>query len=206
MGKEDFKKLLLALIFIATSLGIAIDIYVNSIERGIWEGLSIFKYFTLQSNALVMIFAFIELFNLRGLANNRYFRRSLTPVTSYIMLTGITFMIILAPTSTVTGLHKVASDLLHYLVPPLMFFYWIIFEERELKYKYVLSWILYPFFFMFWGLFLAIIKEDYLYPFFDINKFGYGIIPYLLAMTLATAFIGIFLVFVRKRFTGSRIS
>jgi len=206
MRKKDLKKLILALVLITTVQGIGIDIYVNSAEGGIWEGLSIFKYFTLQSNALVMLYALLALINFRSMTEKEWFKRALTPVTSYIMLTGITFLIILAPTSNSQGLQRVASDLLHYLVPSLMFFYWIVFEERELQYSYIWSWIIYPFVFMFWGLYLAIMKEDYLYPFFDINKLGILIVPYLAGMTIAVFLICSFLVFLRKCLSVHRIS
>ncbi|MEA5005071.1 MAG: Pr6Pr family membrane protein [Rikenellaceae bacterium] len=206
MRKNDLKKLVLALVLITTTQGIGIDIYVNSIDGGIWKGLSIFKYFTLQSNALVLLYSLLALVNSRSLTEKEWFQKALAPVTSYIMLTGITFLIILAPTSTAQGLQKVASDLLHYLVPPLMFFYWIVFEERELRYRYIWSWMVYPFIFMFWGLYLAIMKEDYLYPFFDISKLGIMIVPYLAGMTIAVALIGSFLVFLRKRLSVPRIS
>lgn len=206
MRKNDLKKLILALVFITTLQGIGIDVYANSIEGGIWKGLSIFKYFTLQSNALVLVYSLLALVNFKSMTEKEWFQRTLTPVTSYIMLTGITFLIILAPTSNAQGLHRVASDLLHYLVPSLMFFYWIVFEERELQYRYIWSWILYPFVFMFWGLYLAIIKEDYLYPFFDISKLGILIVPYLAGMTIAVVLIGSFLVFLRKRLSVPRIS
>ncbi len=206
MRKKDLKKLILALVLITTVQGIGIDIYVNSAEGGIWEGLSIFKYFTLQSNALVMLYALLALINFRSMTEKEWFKRALTPVTSYIMLTGITFLIILAPTSNAQGLQRVASDLLHYLVPSLMFLYWIVFEERELQYSYIWSWIIYPFVFMFWGLYLAIMKEDYLYPFFDINKLGILIVPYLAGMTIAVFLICSFLVFLRKCLSVHRIS
>jgi len=206
MRKNDLKKLMLSLILITTMQGIGIDVYINTIDSGICKGLSIFKYFTLQSNVLVMIYALLALVNFRGFSEDHRFKRSLAPITAYIMLTGITFLIILAPTSTASGLYKVASDLLHYLAPPLMFFYWIIFEERDLQYRFVWSWLVYPFAFMFWGLFLAIAKGDYLYPFFDISKLGMWIIPYLAGMAIAVALIGCLLVFIRKRLTLPRIS
>ncbi|MCK9628122.1 MAG: Pr6Pr family membrane protein [Bacteroidales bacterium] len=206
MRKNDLKKLILALVLITTAQGIGIDVYVNSLDGGILKGLSIFKYFTLQSNALVLVYSLLALANFRAMSEKVWFKKALTPVTSYIMLTGITFLIILAPTSTAQGLQKVASDLLHYLVPSLMFFYWIVFEERELRYSYVWSWIIYPFIFMFWGLYLAIIKGDYLYPFFDISKLGIMIVPYLAGMTVAVILIGSFLVFLRKRLSVPRIS
>lgn len=201
----DFKKLLLSLILVTTLTGISIDVYINSIESDIWKGLSIFKYFTLQSNVLVMLYSFVALTNINGLADKKAFKSLLSPITSYIILTGITFLILLAPTSTAIGLHKVASNLLHYLSPPLMFFFWLIFEDRELEYHMVGRWLIYPVVFMFWGLLLAVSYGDYLYPFFDLEKYGNFLVPYLMLMAVSTTAISLFLVFVKKRLKFSRI-
>jgi len=196
--------LLLLIIFITTFLGVAIDIYANTVDYNIWKGLSIFKFFTIQSNMLIMLYSFVALTNLNNWQESVFFKNLLSPITSYIMLTGITFAILLAPTSTVQGLHKVASDLLHYLAPPMMFFYWIIFEERKLEYKFTLKWLIYPVLFMIWGLFLAFAFQDYLYPFFDLPKFGNFLYIYLLLMAASTTAISIFLVFVNKSFKFKR--
>jgi len=204
MQRKDFRQLLLSVIFITTFAGVAIDIYANTVDYSIWKGLSIFKFFTIQSNVLIMAYSFVALTNLNKWAESEFFKGLLSPFTSYIMLTGITFAILLAPTSTAQGLHKVASDLLHYLAPPMMFFYWLIFEERKLEYKYTFKWLIYPVLFMIWGLFLALAFKDYLYPFFDIPKFGSFLYVYLLLMAVSTTAISIFLVFVNKTFRFSK--
>jgi hypothetical protein len=206
MKSKDFKQSLLALIFIASFAGIAIDVYANARESGILCGLSIFKFFTLQSNLLIAIYSFIALFNIKGYNEKPFFKSLLSPVTSYIMLTGLTFAILLAPTSTAIGLHKVASDILHYLVPPLMTFFWLIFEDRKLEYGYVPKWLIYPVVFMAWGLFRSFAYADYLYPFFDLSKFGYFLIIYLISMAIATFAIGLLLVFVNKKLQNNRVS
>lgn len=204
MQRRELRHLLLLIIFITTFLGVAIDIYANTVDYNIWKGLSIFKFFTIQSNMLIMLYSFVALTNLNNWQESVFFKNLLSPITSYIMLTGITFAILLAPTSTVQGLHKVASDLLHYLAPPMMFFYWIIFEERKLEYKFTLKWLIYPVLFMIWGLFLAFAFQDYLYPFFDLPKFGNFLYIYLLLMAASTTAISIFLVFVNKSFKFKR--
>lgn len=200
MKSKEFRQLLLSIIFITTFLGVAIDIYANTVDYNIWKGLSIFKFFTVQSNTLIMVYSFVALTNINKWQKTGFFKSLLSPFTSYIMLTGITFAILLAPTSTAQGLHKVASDLLHYLAPPLMFFYWLIFEEKKLEYKFILKWLIYPVFFMIWGLFLAFFFQDYLYPFFDLPKFGNFLYIYLLLMAVSTTAISMFLVFVNKTF------
>ncbi len=206
MQRRGFRKLLLSVIFITTFLGVAIDIYANTVDYSIWKGLSIFKFFTIQSNVLIMAYSFVALTNINKWQEATLFKNLLSPLTSYIMLTGITFAILLAPTSTAEGLHKVASDLLHYLAPPLMFFYWLIFEERKLEYKFTLKWLIYPVLFMIWGLFLAFFFQDYLYPFFDLPKFGNFLYIYLLLMAVSTTAISMFLVFVNKTFKFKRMN
>lgn len=205
MQRKGLKQLLLSLILITTFLGVVIDIYANTIDDNIWKGLSIFKFFTIQSNVLIMIYSFLALTNCKKYRETPVFKSLLSPFTSYIILTGITFATLLAPTSTAQGLHKVASDLLHYLSPPLMFFYWLIFEERKLEYRFIVKWLIYPVIFMIWGLFLAFAFQDYLYPFFDLSKSRIFLFIYLLFMAASTTAISLFLVFVNKRLKLSRI-
>jgi hypothetical protein len=198
MKSLKLKKPVLAIISLLSLSGILIDVYANFLKGGIVASISIFKYFTLQSNFFVFVFSFLALCDFRFVTDKPDFKKLLSPITSYIFLTGITYLIILAPTSHAVGLQKTASILLHYIVPPLMFLYWLFFEDRKLKYNDIWTWMIYPFLFMLWGLGLAIIKGDYLYPFFDISKLGVLVVPYLMAMALAFASIGLLLVFLNR--------
>jgi hypothetical protein len=198
MKSVTLKKPVLAIISLISLSGILIDVYANFLKGGIVASISIFKYFTLQSNLFVFVFSFLALCDFRFVTDRPGFKKLLSPITSYIFLTGVTYLIILAPTSNAAGLQKVATVLLHYCTPPLMFLYWLFFEDRKLKYNDIWAWMIYPFLFMLWGLGLAIIKGDYLYPFFDISKLGILVVPYLMAMALAFALIGFLLVFLKK--------
>lgn len=205
MKNKALRNILLFLIFTATLQGIFLNISVSSNGEGFVKGLFVFKYFTLQSNLLLMLFSCVTLI-LINTGNrtgewkmNKWVEKLLSPLFSYILLTGITYALIIAPTANPEGLAKVSTILLHYISPPLAALYFILFEKRRIKYKEIALWIIYPVVFLGWGLYLAIMKGDYLYPFFDIEKLGLKIIPYLFAVTLGGILLDIAVVFINRR-------
>jgi hypothetical protein len=120
------------------------------------------------------------------------------PLTSYIALTGLVYLIILEPIYDLDGLERTASVFLHYVVPPLMFLWWISTEERRYSLRELPKWLLYPVLFMVWGLFLAVAKGDYLYPFFDVSKYGMFVTLYLLLVAIGFASLVVLLVFINN--------
>ncbi len=205
MKKRALRNILLFLIFTVTLQGIFLDIQVSAKGNGFLHGLYIFKFFTLQSNMLFAIFSATTLILINSGKNNEIEKRCdwlnklLSPLFSYILLTGITYLIIIAPTTQLSGLEKVSSTLLHYVSPPLAILYFLLFEKRRIEYREIAYWLIYPVVFLGWGLYLALMKGDYLYPFFDIEKLGYKIIPYLFAVTLGGILLDIAVVFVNRR-------
>jgi hypothetical protein len=198
MKNKIIERLFLSAIFIAAATGIILDIHTSADGKGIFSGLYIFKYFTLQSNLLVALYPLASILFYKNVRTG-WHKKFLAPVASYILLTGLTYAILIAPTSDVHGLEKVASVLLHYVSPPLFVLYFFLFERRGLKYREVFYWIIYPLVFLGWGMYLAIIKGDYLYPFFDIEKLGYMVIPYIIAVTICGILLDLFLVYVNRR-------
>ncbi|MCK9305809.1 MAG: Pr6Pr family membrane protein [Bacteroidales bacterium] len=217
MKNKALRNILLFLIFMATLQGIFLNISVSSNGEGFVNGLYVFKYFTLQSNLLLMLFSCVTLILINTGKSvgqesiisrekrskygkmNEWIDKLLSPLLSYILLTGITYALIIAPTANPEGLAKISTILLHYVSPSLAIIYFILFEKRRIDYREIALWIIYPIVFLGWGLYLAIIKGDYLYPFFDIEKLGYKIIPYLFAVTLGGILLDIAVVFVNRR-------
>lgn len=194
---EKLRKFLLWALVSASAIGLSIDIYNNSPNGDILKGLSNFKFFTLQSNLLVLIYSLISLTWL-DIKNKQIFKISLGPVTAYILLTGIVYLVILEPIYELYGLRIVSSSLLHYTTPPLMLAYWYITEERKYKITEFFGWLLYPLLFMGWGLFLALTYNDYLYPFFDTGKYGWGVVYYLILVAIGFSCMILVLIFINN--------
>ncbi len=199
MKKEITQKLFLSAIFVVTFTGIVIDIHNNSNGECFLSGLKTFKYFTLQSNALIFLFAAVLLFARMPL---RLFvaKTATGPLTSYILLTGVVYLIVLEPIYELYGLKRISSSLLHYVSPVLMLIYWLLFEERKYSYNEFYKWLIFPVTFLIWGLFRAIVLADYLYPFFDIPAIGCIVVPYIFAVASGFALMSLLLIFVNNKY------
>jgi hypothetical protein len=186
---------LLWIVFSSAFIGIGIDLYNKFVSGGVLHALSTFKYFTLQSNLLVLIYAFVILFCVR-LSKNSFVLFMKGPLTSYIVLTGLVYLIILEPIYDLEGLERIASVFLHYVVPPLMFLWWILSEQRSYSLREVPKWLVYPVLFMVWGLFLALVEGDYLYPFFDVSQYGIYVALYILFVAIGFVSLVVLLIFI----------
>ena len=199
MNKKKTKQLLLWAIMITALLGISVDVYNNAEGESLLYGFKTFKYFTLQSNSLVLFFSVASLFAC-NISQKRWFGYMLGPLTAYIMLTGLVYLIILEPIYDSEGLKRLSSIILHYITPPLMFAYWIIAEKRRYAYSEIYKWLSYPVLFMIWGLFLAITKGDYLYPFFDTSLYGANVAIYLILVAIGFSSMIMLLIFINNTF------
>ncbi|MDP3436936.1 MAG: Pr6Pr family membrane protein [Bacteroidales bacterium] len=203
MNRDILKKTLLWAIFTSALIGISLDVYNNSDGGDILKGLSNFKFFTLQSNGLILIYAFVSIFFKRYNSIN-VFNNTLGPVTSYIVLTGVVYLIILEPIYELYGMERLSSTILHYITPPLMFLFWVLFEERRYSYGEFFRWLIYPLVFMAWGLFRALVFNDYLYPFFDIQKYGLFVSAYLLMVAIGFSCMILLLIFINNNYLTNR--
>jgi len=197
MKKDKFLNWLLILIFIVTLAGISLNIYNRAIDKGLIYALSTFKFFTLQSNLLLLIYSSTELF-MQKVSKSKLHTFILGPITAYILLTGIVYLVILEPIYELYGLEKLSSVLLHYVSPVMMFVYWLIAEKRRYRFQEFFKWLAYPILFMVWGLFLALLFKDYLYPFFDIAEYGAFVGIYLLLVAMGFASMIILLIFINN--------
>lgn len=199
MRKSRTEKILLWMLFISTLSGITLNTVNHSEGGDILKGLSDFKFFTLQSNALILLFAAGLLF-LRKESVTGLLRKVTGALTSYIVLTGTVYLIILEPIYELYGSERIASSILHYITPPLMFLYWITCEKRRYSYKEFFKWLTYPLIFMGWGLFRAFVYKDYLYPFFDLEKYGSFVSVYLFMVAIGFTCMILLIMFINNTY------
>lgn len=197
MHKERLKNYLLIFIFLVTLAGISLDIYNRAIDRGLIFAFSAFKFFTIQSNLLLLFYSATELF-LKKTPKTKLHNFILGPITAYILLTGIVYLIILEPIYELYGLERLSSVLLHYVSPVLMFTFWIVAEKRRYRFAEAFKWLIYPIVFMIWGLFLALLFNDYLYPFFDISLYGVYVGFYIVLVAMGFAAMIVMLIFINN--------
>lgn len=134
--------------------------------------LRIFKYFTIQSNLVAVIYFWI-LYSLRVDLKSEKWKNLIGGVMIYTTITFLVFAIVLEPLWEESGLELLGSICLHYINPLLIIGYVGYYrKEFSFKLKDSLTWIIYPSFYLVFLTILGLITGDFLYPFFQISVIG----------------------------------
>ncbi len=147
------------------------DIVIEYPENPIMS-INIFKYFTIQSNILAIIYFWI-VFSLKLDEKNKIFKNMIGAVTIYITITFFVFIIFLEPIYSPKGLNLLGSICLHYINPILVIGFLgynrkdYEFNKRDVKY-----WVIYPGLYLIFVIIWGSIINDYLYPFFQVSEIG----------------------------------
>lgn len=131
------------------------------------------SYFTILSNILVMIVAFL-LMRDPG-RTGRVFSVVHFDAMIMITVTGLVYAIVLAPLWHPTGLSVVSNAGLHYLAPPLFILGFALFGPRpRFSFKILGQALIIPIAWLIYTLIHGAIIGWYPYPFIDVNALGYG--------------------------------
>lgn len=166
------KKSIQIVIILLALTGLLINVLVSTFEDPInlGRGLGLFRYYTLQSNLIVMIY-FVLLY--LGKIKHVTLHKFIGGIVVYITITLIIFAIMLAPTYHPTGWSQVSNIVAHYIVPVLVIFYFFYVKEKyNFRPKDVLIWISYPVVYILFMIVYGTITNDYLYPFFQVSEVG----------------------------------
>ncbi|WP_312398043.1 Pr6Pr family membrane protein [Chryseobacterium sp.] len=129
-----------------------------------------FSYFTILTNLMVAIYF-----------TNQAFKKSdseiksglLTAITIYILIVGMVYQVALRSTWNPTGLQRIVDELLHTIIPVLVIIYWHLYENKKnLQYKQMLLWAIYPLFYLFYILIRGSFSKFYPYPFVNVTELG----------------------------------
>jgi hypothetical protein len=168
-----------------------------------------FSYFTLLTNLIVAIAcSTILLFpdSAIGKFSDRYTTQ--TAITTYILIVGIVYNLVLRPLWKPTGLQKPVDELLHTIIPLLFVLHWVIFvKKNQLQYKAILPWLLYPLIYIIFVLTRGSFSGFFPYHFFDLNKLS--ILQVFINSTgiaMAVILVSATLIFIGNRTPGQRKS
>ena len=138
--------------------------------------LRFFGYFTIDTNILcALCLTFIALQGNSELG--KFFRKAttVTALTVYITIVGITYNILLRNTWNPQGMQKLVDELLHSVIPVYFVLFWLIFvPSGNLKWKNSFPWLIYPILYMIYAIVFGAITKFYPYPFVDVNELGYS--------------------------------
>ncbi|KIC64162.1 Pr6Pr family membrane protein [Chryseobacterium taiwanense] len=153
-----------------------------------------FSYFTILTNLIVAVY-----FTFQAFSSFSIIKKSgiLTAITIYILIVGSIYQIILRSTWNPTGLQRLVDELLHTIIPILVLIYWYKFEnKRDLSYKQIPSWTIYPLLYLFYILIRGHFSDFYPYPFVNVTDLGYSQV-FINSFWILVFFIGLSMLFVR---------
>ncbi|MEO7062774.1 MAG: Pr6Pr family membrane protein [Dokdonella sp.] len=175
--------------------GLLIDLSRN--EIGLWLAtLRLFSFFTILSNLLVALTTTFAVAWARS-AIGEWLAQPRTRGAAALCI-GITcaiYFFVLASTWAPQGAQLVADVLLHYVVPALYLFWWVIcVPHRRLVWSDAVRWLLLPLAFLVWALGRGAWLHEYPYPFIDVdvlgmalvvrNAFGIGVLFFIVGLVL----------------------
>lgn len=146
----------------------------NRVESLTETTIRFFSYFTILTNCLVALY-FSVLWYKKPVSLSTRFEKAgfLTAITLYIMTVGVVYQLLLRNLWEPTGMQRIVDELLHSFIPVYVFVFWILFEnKKEISWKTILSWFLYPLIYLIFILFRGYFSGFYPYPFVDVNQLG----------------------------------
>ena len=135
-----------------------------------------FSFYTILTNILIAYCA-TSLWFSGGLRQDHFFSRQivLAALTLYMTIVGLVYNLILRKTWNPQGLQLLTDELLHTVIPIAFLFFWLLFvSKNELKWKNILSWLIYPLIYIILILIRGKLSGFYPYPFIDVNKLGFS--------------------------------
>ncbi|NVN17728.1 hypothetical protein GUA46_05185 [Muricauda sp. HICW] len=134
------------------------------------------SYFTILTNTLVALFFTTRVF---GADQKRLalLHRKATPMalTSFILVVGLVYQFVLRSLWAPTGLQMVVDELLHTIIPVLMYVYWLMFcSKTTVEWKQLSKWLLYPLGYVVFVLARGHFSGFYPYPFLNVVELGLG--------------------------------
>ena len=160
-----------------------------------------FSFFTILTNILVAVcFSVLWIKPKNKLELFFLSNKTLSAITLYILIVGIVYNLILRFLWAPTGLQKIDDEILHSIIPVLVLIYWFKYvEKKNLDYKNILPWLLYPFLYLIYTLIRGHFFNFYPYPFVDVIQLGYkAVFINSFFMVVAFLIVGIILIGISK--------
>ena len=170
-------KLYLLLIAVLGCFSLLTQFYL-SIESGLAPPHIVFfryfAYFTITTNLLVAITCVVLLLAPNSRLGEFIGRqKTLTATTSYIVVVGIIYNVLLRIIWKPEGLQLIVNELLHAVIPILFLIYWLVFVRKDgLKWNDIWPWLLYPLIYTIYVFIFGAITGFYPYHFIDLAQLG----------------------------------
>lgn len=181
---------------LAVAVGITIAVaatFVDTASRVAVNPFNFFGFFTLQSNMLTAVVFFVSAgVVLRGSAQPRWLVLARAAVTTYMIIVGIVYAVLLAPLGAAGGVPLPwANTVLHIIVPIYVIADWVLFADRPaLSFRSFWVVLLYPVVWVAVVLVRGATDGWFPYPFLD-PALGYGtVVLYCLGIAVSVIVVG----------------
>ena len=133
-----------------------------------------FSFFTILTNLIVAIYFTRLLFRKNNKVTSLPRRNNnLTAITVYILVLGLIYQVVLRSLWHPEGLQMWVDELLHTLIPSAVLIFWVLYQDfNRLKWKSILSWLIYPLVYLVYILLRGKASGFYPYPFIDVDHLG----------------------------------
>jgi hypothetical protein len=125
-------------------------------------------------------------------APGRFFSRPgvLAALALYIIFVGLGYNLLLRNHAPFTGLHRIADEGMHTVVPLLFAWYWLLFAVKHgIQAKDGLLWLIYPLAYFVMAMVRGSLSGFYPYPFLNVTVLGYPRVMANAVMLLAGLFL-----------------
>jgi len=149
-----------------------------------------FSYFTILTNTLVAFYFSSQVIFFK---EDNFWNRpgTLTSITVYIVVVGMVYQIVLRSIWDPQGLARWADELLHFVNPLLVLWFWWRFEEKnKVQWSQLPYWLLYPFLYLVYILIRGQFSGFYPYPFVNVIELGFPMVA-INSLVLFFVFLGL---------------
>lgn len=152
-------------------LGIVAFEAVDAGQSPLWAIVCSFQYFTLTTTLLAAIAVTATVWRPGSHLAGPGFAGM---VCTSILLVALVYTLMLRDLWEPQGLRKLVDVLLHDVIPPLFFIFWLWFSSpRKLPWHTLLLWLVYPALYLAAVLFLGNLQGSYPYPFLQVGELGF---------------------------------
>ncbi len=146
----------------------------NRVESLTETTIRFFSYFTILTNCLVILYFTVIWHKKPSFLLTRFEKPGfLTAITLYITTVSLTYQFLLRGIWEPTGMQRIVDELLHSVIPIYVVVFWIAYEnKKEVAWKAIPSWLLYPLVYLIYILFRGSISGFYPYPFVNVTELG----------------------------------
>jgi hypothetical protein len=154
--------------FAALAIRFAVSLeQAGSAQAAAWTML---RFFTIIGNLLTCVILFGVALGIKAAGHPR----RLAGIMLLMGLIGIVYAVLLRSTENLSGPAETSNLLLHYIAPPAVALFWLIFAPKgRLAYGDTLRWALLPLAYLAYAIVRAQLDGRYPYPFLDVARHGW---------------------------------